>query len=45
MALLKGKVALTGAGRGLGAAIAHGLAEQSARLIITDFDDKLPTSR
>ncbi|PRX08778.1 UNVERIFIED_ORG: NAD(P)-dependent dehydrogenase (short-subunit alcohol dehydrogenase family) [Martelella mediterranea] len=37
--LLKGKLALvTGAGRGLGAAIATGMAAQGARLILTDRD-------
>lgn len=39
--LLKGKIALvTGAGRGLGAAIAAGLAEHGACLILTDRDGK-----
>lgn len=39
MLLLEKRLALiTGAGGGLGTAIAHGLAEQGARLIITDID-------
>lgn len=37
--LLQGKLALvTGAGRGLGAAIARGMAKAGARLILTDLD-------
>lgn len=39
--LLKGRIALvTGAGRGLGAAIAAGMADHGARLILTDRDGK-----
>ena len=37
--LLRGKLALvTGAGRGLGAAIARGMAEAGARVILADLD-------
>jgi NAD(P)-dependent dehydrogenase (short-subunit alcohol dehydrogenase family) len=39
--LLEGKLALvTGAGRGLGAAIAHGLAAAGAEVILTDITDE-----
>lgn len=46
MKLLEGKLALvTGAGRGLGAAIAEGLARHGARLVLADVDAESAAAR